>query len=444
LLGWVLAKLKVKERGKLFYHTLLSKIGWFLMYIMVNVKKKIINPQKEDFSKPAVIICNHQSSLDIVPLAMLHPKLLMFTNNRKWNAPFFGPVIRMADYFPAEQVEQNIERIADRIKHGYSIIIFPEGTRSEDGTIKRFHKGAFYLAEKLGVDILPVIIHGTDYTLTKKDILLKDGQVTLKFLPRIKPSDERFGNGYVERTRNIGNYFREEFNKLRTEIEQPAYFREKLMYNYMYKGPIIEWYIKVKTRLEGNYQFFHDLVPLQGKILDVGCGFGPMCYMLYFTSPKRTITGIDYDEEKIITANHCFSKTDQINFEHSNVLNYTFEKYDAIILADMLHYLQPEQQKMTIEKCIDHLNPGGIVIIRDGNKDAARKHKGTELTEFFSTRLLSFNKTADNGLSFLSANSIREIAMAKNMGCMEIDNSKFTSNMVFVLKKKQEITNEQF
>ena len=43
---------------------------------------------------------------------MLHPKILMLTNNKKWNAPFFGPVIRMADYFPAEQVEQNIDRIA--------------------------------------------------------------------------------------------------------------------------------------------------------------------------------------------------------------------------------------------------------------------------------------------------------------------------------------------
>ena len=128
---------------------------------------------------------------------------------------FFGPVIRMADYFPAEQVEQNMDRIADRMKHGYSLIVFPEGTRSEDGTIKRFHKGAFYLAEKLNADILPIMIHGTNYTLTKKDALLKDGQVTLKFLPRIKPGDIQFGNGYAERAKQIGRYFRNEFDKLK-------------------------------------------------------------------------------------------------------------------------------------------------------------------------------------------------------------------------------------
>ena len=82
----------------------------------------------------------------------------------------------------------------------------------------------------------------------------------------------------------MGRYFREEFDKLKEEIEQPAYFREKLIYNYLYKGPVLEWYMRIKTRLEKNYQTFHELVPQQGKILDIGCGYGFMSYMLAFTS----------------------------------------------------------------------------------------------------------------------------------------------------------------
>ncbi len=438
MLGRIFVSLQVKEKGKYFYHLLLSKACWFLMYIMGNVKKKIINPLNEDLSRPAVIICNHQSSLDIVPLIRLHPKILMFTNDKKWNAPFFGPVIRMADYFPAEQVDQKMDQITDRVKHGYSLVIFPEGTRSEDGTVKRFHKGAFYLAEKLGIDILPVMIHGTNYTLTKKDALLKNGQVTLKFLTRIKPVDEQFGNGYVERTKNIGRYFRSEFNALRTEIEQPAYYREKLIYNYLYKGPLLEWYMRIKTKLENNYTIFHELVPRQGKILDIGCGFGFMSYMLYFVSNKREITGIDYDEEKIETANHCFSKTTAINFVHSDILNFSFEKYDAIILADILHYLQPGEQDLVLEKCITQLNPGGIVIIRDGDKDVIDKHKKTQLTEFFSTKLFKFNKTTEKGLSFLSGRMVRDKAVLHNLECREIRDSTLTSNTIFVLGKSQE------
>lgn len=434
IIAWIFALFNIKEKGKLIYHTIISRVCRRLVYIMINVKKKIINPQKEKFKTPAVIIANHQSSLDILPLIMLHPKLIMFTNNRIWHSPLFGKVIRLADYFPAEKIETDFHLIEDRIKNGYSVIIFPEGTRSEDGVIKRFHKGAFYLAEKLNVDILPIMIHGTDYTLTKQDQLLKDGQLTVKFLPRIRPEDKSFGNSYAERAKLIGRYFREEFKQLKEEIETPKYFREKLIYNYLYKGPVLEWYMRIKTRLEKNYQSFNAIVPRQGKILDIGCGYGFMSYMLAFTSEERMITGIDYDENKIETANHCFSKTENINFAYCNAMDFDFEKYDAIVLADMLHYLQPTEQKLLIEKCISNLNDGGSVIIRDGDMDKTRQHKKTKLTEFLSTRILSFNKTIESGLSFLSGSLIREIAAENNMSCSETADSKLTSNSIFILK----------
>ncbi|MEP7255716.1 MAG: 1-acyl-sn-glycerol-3-phosphate acyltransferase [Ferruginibacter sp.] len=436
IIAWIFSLFNIKEKGKLVYHTIIARVCRRLVYIMINVKKKIINPQQEKFKTPAIIIANHQSSLDILPLIMLHPKLIMFTNNRIWNSPLFGKVIRMADYFPAEQIETDISQVEERIKNGYSIIIFPEGTRAEDGVIKRFHKGAFYLAEKLNVDILPIMIHGTDYTLTKQDELLKDGQLTVKFLPRIKPDDKQFGNSYSERAKLVGRHFREEFDLLKKEIEQPTYFREKLIYNYLYKGPVLEWYMRIKTRLEKNYQPFHELVPQQGKILDIGCGYGFMSYMLSFTSSQREITGIDYDEEKISIANHCFSKTDKINFVHSDVMGFGFEKYDSIILADMLHYLPHEEQKRVIEKCINNLNSGGMIIIRDGDKDKEEQHKRTKLTEFFSTRVLNFNKTKETGLSFLSGKMIRAIAEEKGLACREIPDSKITSNTLFILTAK--------
>lgn len=436
VLGRTFIRLQVRERGKYIYHWLVSKHCWFLIYVMGNVKKKIINPAKEDLKKPAIIICNHQSSLDIVPLIMLYPKILMLTNKKKWNAPIFGPVIRMADYFPTEEIEQNVDKIADRMKHGYSLVIFPEGTRSEDGTIGRFHKGAFYLAEKLGADILPIIIHGTNHTLTKKDSLLKNGQLTLKYLPRIKSDDKSFGNNYTERAKLVGRYFRQEFETLRKEIEQPKYFREKLIYNYIYKGPVLEWYMRIKTAMEKNYEVFCELVPQQGRILDIGCGYGFMAYMLSFTSAQRKITGLDYDEEKIDTANNCFSKTNNINFVHGDVMGFEFEQYDAIIIADMLHYLPTEEQKMVIEKCISNLKAGGTLIIRDGDADKEEQHKKTRLTEFFSTKVLSFNKTKETGLTFLSGTMIRNMAAEKNMSCSEIPDSKRTSNTIFILKGK--------
>ena len=108
--------------------------------------------------------------------------------------------------------------------------------------------------------------------------------------------------------KKIGRYFKVSLDELARQIEQPAYFNEQLRYNYIYKGPVLEWYMRIKVRMEKNYQLFNDLLPKQGNILDIGCGYGFMPYMLHFVCPQRVITGIDYDEQKIATANHCFSK----------------------------------------------------------------------------------------------------------------------------------------
>ncbi|MBS1598046.1 MAG: 1-acyl-sn-glycerol-3-phosphate acyltransferase [Bacteroidetes bacterium] len=440
VIGFIFVKLNPfnKEKGKYIYHAILSKFCWSLMYIMGNVKKRIIRPPSETFSKPAFVICNHQSFLDILMTVLLHPKLILFTNHWVWNSPVFGAVVRMADFYPIMQgADGSHDLLTDRIKKGYSVVIFPEGTRSQDGTMKRFHKGAFFLAEKLQMDILPVIIHGSGYTMTKNDFLLKDGTITLKFLPRISPGDERFGDGYAERAKKIGRYFRNEFYNLKTSIEQTAYFKEQLIYNYIYKGPVLEWYLRIKLKLENNYQLFHELLPSDGKLLDLGCGYGFMCYMMHFTSPSREITGVDYDEEKIETANNCFGKDERIHFVHADAAEFNFEKYDGIVLSDVLHYLQPLQQKKLIEKCIDNLNPNGKIIIREGNRDLKERHQGTRLTEFFSTKFFGFNKTTSHGLSFISGNAIREIAAEKNMTCVEIDNTKYTSNMIFVVKHSE-------
>ena len=424
-----------KEKGKVVYHYILSGFCWSMMYIMGNVKKTVIDKQYADFSKPAVIISNHQSFLDILSLIMLHPKLILFTNKWVWYSPVFGAVVRMADYYyVANGAENSIELLAGRVKQGYSIVIFPEGTRSVDGKMKRFHKGAFYLAEKLNMDILPIVIHGTGYTMTKGDFLLKDGRITIKYLPKIKPGDTAFGAGYSERAKNIGRYFRAEFKKLRLGLEQPAYFKEQLVYNYLYKGPILEWYLKIKLRIEKNYQVFHELLPLKGKILDIGCGYGFMPYLLHFAANEREFTGIDYDEDKIEIAANCFGRDERIRFVHAGALEFKFEKYDAIIMADILHYMQPEEQEQLINKSIAHLNTGGVLIIRDGNLELHERHKGTRLTEYFSTRFFGFNKTAGKGLSYLSAARIKNIAAANKMQCIEIDHTKYTSNIIFALK----------
>ncbi|WP_214073207.1 trifunctional MMPL family transporter/lysophospholipid acyltransferase/class I SAM-dependent methyltransferase [Mucilaginibacter sp. dw_454] len=392
-----------KEKGKLVYHFILSKFTWSMMYIMVNVKKEIINPQYADFSKPAVIISNHQSFLDILSMVMLHPKLILLTNNWVWNSPVFGAVARMADFYPVAQgAENSLALLADRVKHGYSVVVFPEGTRSVEGDIKRFHKGAFYLAEQLNIDILPIVIHGTGYTMTKGDFLLKNGTISIKYLPRIKQDDTRFGTGFAERTKLISRYFKAEYAQLSIDTEQPAYYKEQLIYNYLYKGPLLEWRLKLKLRRERNYQLFHDLLPREGKMLDVGCGYGFSTYLLHFAAKDRQFIGIDRNEDKIEAAGNCFSKDSEINFIFADALEFAFETYDAIILADVLRNMQLADQQALIEKCMRSLNPGATIIIKINN--------GSSLP-------------------------VKSIAATNNMECVAIEQNIYPGNQVFIIKQ---------
>ncbi|KIC95137.1 trifunctional MMPL family transporter/lysophospholipid acyltransferase/class I SAM-dependent methyltransferase [Flavihumibacter solisilvae] len=438
LLGFLLLRANpfAGERAKYWYHVLVSKFAWSLMYVMGNVKKRIINPLRENFEKPSVIVSNHQSFLDILLLIMLHPKIILLTNDWVWKSPVFGYVVRLADYMPVTTgVENNMAMLADRVKNGYSIAVFPEGTRSPDGKMKRFHKGAFFLADQLGVDVLPILLHGTGYTMSKYDFMLKDGTVTVEFLPRITPDNQAFGKGYAERTKMISRHFKSVYQQRLEQYEHTGFFREQLIANYLYKGPVLEWYIRIKTKLEKNYTLFDQLVPKSGKILDIGCGYGPMTYMLHFMSSERELTGVDYDEEKVTTANHCFSRNGQIRFVQGDVTKFEFEAHDAILLCDMLHYLDPAQQEQVIEKCMRQLLPGGRIIIREGNSEMQKRHAGTRLTEFFSTRVFGFNKTREGGLSFLSASMIRSLARKNGFRCSEIDENTFTSNIIFILEK---------
>jgi len=428
-----------KKNQQYIYHLLLMYSNRSVMFIMFFAKKRVINKKNIDFKKPHIIICNHQSIIDIPLVLTFTPKLIVLTTNWVWNSPIVGKIVRTADFYNVTSgLDKLIPFLQEKVNDGYSILVFPEGTRSENKKIKRFHKGAFYLAEKLKLDIVPVIINGTADYVSKGELLGKKSTITVKYLNPIPLSDISFGDNYSARAKAICDYFRAEHESLLQEYyRKPAYFKSKLLKNYVYKGPIIEWYLKVKLRLEKNYTFYQNLIPPKASIVDIGCGYGFLSYMLAFLSENRKITGIDFDENKIAIANNCKEKNDNINLYHGNALDYNYNKSDVFILSDVLHYLPENQQEQLILKCIENLNSHGMIIIRDADNELGKRHIGTRITEFFSTKF-GFNKTLDNNkhLYFVSRSTINNIIIKYSGLQMDvIDNSKFTSNIFYIIKK---------
>ena len=265
-------------------------------------------------------------------------------------------------------------------------------------------------------------------------MILRDTIVTLKVLPRIKYDDSRFGVTVQERTKGISRYYKEEFAKFSAESETTDYFKKKLIDSYIFKGPILEWYLRIKLSMEKNYKSFGALVPRQGIIVDAGCGYGFFSHILAFTSAQRTIIGIDYDESKIEVANNTFSKPANLTFETVNIAEYNFPQADCFIFSDILHYLTPDKVIQVLSNCLEKLQNGGKIIIRDGDT-RKENHKKTKMSELFSTQIFRFNKT-ENELEFFPIEELINWAQQKGLHVDIIEKESFASNIILVLKKQ--------
>jgi 1-acyl-sn-glycerol-3-phosphate acyltransferase len=429
-----------RRKKEYILHWLMSKLAKSTLYCYRPLKKKFSGAGSEHFRHPAVIVANHQSFSDILSILSLHPKIVMLVNSWVWNSPFFGILVRNTGFYHVgDGFEKSVGALRAMVAEGYSVAIFPEGTRSADGKIKRFHNGAFYLARQLDLDILPVTLYGMGLVMPKNDSFhIRKGQLAVEVLPRIGRQQVQQSSDR-ENARNMANLIRRHYESMveKYQTTDNPYFRQRLITNYVYKGPVVEWYLRVKLRMEHNYRMFDRLVPRRAMITDLGCGYGFLAYMLASLSEGRTVVGVDYDEDKIETAGHCFSKDSRLQFVAANAVEYPLQPSDVFILSDMLHYLEPAAQQQLLSQCREKLLPGGIIIIRDADRDMDRKHRLTRLTEFFSTRLLRFNKT-DNRLHFLSDSDIHTFADGHGLKAERAGNGRYTSNRVYVLRVSRE------
>lgn len=425
-----------KSKTKFLNH-LISFFCWTVVYFELQVKKRIFNKENLILEKPSIIIANHTSFLDILLMIMLNRKIILLVKKWVYHSPLFGFPIRYAGYIYTENdSEENRKKINQRITEGYSLMIFPEGTRSSDGEMQRFHKGAFYLSQELKLDITPILIYGASYVLPKNDYMVRQGQLDLKCLPRIKHDDASWGNTYKERTKNVSGYFKSEYQKFKNERETPINLWPRIFKNYIFKGPVIEWYIRIKFKLESrNFEFYNQQIDSRNNILDIGCGYGYLSLYLHYKNENRKIIGIDYDEKKIQLAENCYDKNENVSFIFADARTFSFEKQDVIFLNDVLHYLPKDTQQAVLDKCADALNENGIIFIRDGITDLTEKHKTTKLTEFMSTKVFKFNKK-EGEFHFPSIDFIKSFAEKNKFGFEMKEHSKETSNVLFILRKQ--------
>ncbi len=155
------------------------------------VRVTIRGLERIDPARAYVFMSNHQSNFDIpVLLGHLPVQFRWLAKAELFRIPIFGRAMRAAGYISIDRSNrdaafESLEQAAARTRSGASIMIFPEGTRSLDGSLKPFKKGGFVMAITAGVPIVPVAIGGTHAIMPKNTLLIRPRDVTLEILEPI-------------------------------------------------------------------------------------------------------------------------------------------------------------------------------------------------------------------------------------------------------------------
>lgn len=145
---------------------------------------------------PVIYVFNHQSLLDAMILArLLRRDVVPFCKQEMAGKPLLGALLANAGtiFVDRDAADQSavLQAAQAVLADGRSLVIAPEGTRSASGALQPFRHGAFFLAKKARVPIVPIVLHNVHDALPKGGLLLRPATVRVSVLPPVAHDAER-------------------------------------------------------------------------------------------------------------------------------------------------------------------------------------------------------------------------------------------------------------
>ncbi|MFW6232877.1 MAG: lysophospholipid acyltransferase family protein [Bacteroidota bacterium] len=163
---------------------------------IAGVELRVHGAEKLDPHASYVFAANHSSLFDIPVMhhSLAHDIRIIYKKELE-KIPLFGFALIKSPYISVERTDprnamKSIDEAAEAIREGDSVVVFPEGTRSEDGRLGPFKRGAFLLAARAGKPIVPVAVKGTPDIMPKGSKRLKGGRVDVYLGSPIQPPAE--------------------------------------------------------------------------------------------------------------------------------------------------------------------------------------------------------------------------------------------------------------
>lgn len=301
-------------KTKLIFHRFVTLSHQIDLRLMPGVRFKMHNPYGETLKKPCVIVCNHQSLLDPMFFMAWSPRILIVANERSSMNPVVRVMFRWLGFYTIRQsnftawkdssIERDLDVFRKYVAEGYSIAFFPEGVRNPDSSILRCHKGPFYLAQQLGLDVLPVLLHGVNYLMPIKSFACYKGEINMQIGERITPHSQLWNDNYSVMAQMVHRLMKTEYRKLCDKYETAAYFSSLVKDRYRYKGTELLQEVTRNMKRSNNYSVLIDR-PQPGCVVIKNCGYGEMPLLMALVHNDASIIAVDDDEDKLIVARYA-------------------------------------------------------------------------------------------------------------------------------------------
>ena len=204
----------------------------------------------------------------------------------------------------------------------------------------------------------------------------------------------------------------------------PNYLRD-IYPNLTYKEKA---YLNIRWRL-CPFQKIESLLPEEGVIIDVGCGYGLLSNLVALKSDKRNVIGIDSAEKRILIAQKTVNGRKNIEFVRQDITAFGFPSCDAVVMSDVFHHLPPDIQDNLIKNIYENLKNNGILIIQDVDT--------TPYWKFCFTYMSDFLQHTKEKLFYQSAKKVEEKIKTAgfNVDIIEAHKGYPVADVIFVCRK---------
>ena len=193
--GWV------DKSGNLSHRV--SRLWCRLLCQLNGVEIEIIGLENISLDRPQIFVSNHQGYFDIFTLSGYLPVQIRWVAKASlFKVPFVGGAMSASGYIPVDRDNRKkayeaFNKTLEKVREGCSIIIFPEGTRSEDGTIGPFKKGSNLIASRAKCPMVPVTLIGSGNIIKKGSGTISPGPIRVIISPPVEASADKKENEAV-------------------------------------------------------------------------------------------------------------------------------------------------------------------------------------------------------------------------------------------------------